>query len=106
MIPVTPLSNMSEMLGSSQLRARTSTGMPQPSPTCAIWPMVSSENSECWPSMKTKSCPVVLAMRTTSPERASRTIMPSATSPACMRAFTGLTGSGSSAGGILVLHQC
>jgi hypothetical protein len=40
--------------------------------------------------MKMKSCPVVLAMRATSPERASRTGMPSATSPACMRALTGL----------------
>ena len=55
MIPLTPLSSISEMLGSSQLRARTSTAVPQPSPTCAMCPIVSSENNECWPSMKMKS---------------------------------------------------
>ncbi len=72
-------------------RTRTSGAMPQPSAVLAMWPMVSRLNSECWQSMKMKSCPVVLAMRAISPERASRTGMPSATSPACMRALTGLT---------------
>ncbi len=72
-------------------RTRTSAAMPQLSAVLAMWPMVSRLNSECWPSMKMKSCPVVLAMRAISPERASRTGMPSATSPACMRALTGFT---------------
>src|ERR1700730_14265535 len=40
-----------------------------------------------------KSCPVVLAMRAMSPERPSRTSMPSATSPARMRSRAGLRSS-------------
>ena len=71
-------------------RTRTSGATPIDSAVEAMRPMVSRSNSECWQSMKMKSCPVVLAMRATSPERASRTGMPSATSPACMRALTGL----------------
>ncbi len=88
-MPVAPLSRMTEIDGSSQLRTRTSGATPMPSAVCAIWPMVSTENSACWPSMKMKSCPVVLAMRAMSPERASRTIMPSDTPPARMRSLTG-----------------
>jgi hypothetical protein len=41
-------------------------------------------------SMKMKSCPLALAIRAMSPERPSRTLMPSAASPARMRARMGL----------------
>src|SRR5689334_8719658 len=51
--------------------------------------MVSTVNSECWLSMKMKSWPVVLAMRAISPERASRTFMPSATLSALNNSFSG-----------------
>jgi hypothetical protein len=71
MMPVAPLSRMREVKGSSQLRTRTK-------------------------SMKMKSCPVVLATRAMSPERASRTIMPSDTPPARMRVRTGFEMSGMS----------
>src|SRR5882724_6647477 len=69
MMPVAPLSRMSEVSRSWQLRTRTSGATPQPSAACAIWPTVSSVNSACCRSMKMKSCPVVLAPRETSPDR-------------------------------------
>jgi hypothetical protein len=40
--------------------------------------------------MKMKSWPVALAMRTMSPERPMRTVMPSAGWPAFIRSMTGL----------------
>src|SRR5262249_34165065 len=89
MMPVAPLSRITEVSPSWTLRTRTSGATPQPSAAWAMWPTVSSENSECCMSMKMKSWPVVLAMRAMSPERASRTIMPSDTSPARMRSMTG-----------------
>src|SRR5215469_14312076 len=49
-----------------------------------------------------KSCPVVFAMRAISPERPSRTSMPSATSPARMRSRAGLR---NSTDGICLLPQ-
>ena len=54
-IPVTPLSSRTAESGSSQLRTRTSGATPQPRAAWAMWPMVSTENSECCRSMKMKS---------------------------------------------------
>src|SRR5450631_2421563 len=90
-MPITPLSSSSDTSGSSIPRTRTKGAMPMASAVLAIWPMVSRLNSECWQSMKMKSWPVALAMRAISPERPSRTGMPSETPPACMRSLTGLT---------------
>ena len=90
-MPVTPLSSSSETSGSFTLRTRTSGAMPIASAVCAMWTIVSRLKIECWMSMKMKSCPVALAMRAMSAERPRRTFMPSAASPACMRAFAGFT---------------
>ena len=89
-MPVTPLSSSTEVSGSSTLRTRTIGVTPIASATCAMWPMVSTEYSECCMSMKMKSWPVVFAMRAMSPERTMRTFMPSTTSPASRRSFAGL----------------
>ena len=86
-MPVTPLSRSTCASGSSQLRTRTSGAMPIASAVCAMWPIDSSVKSECCPSMKMKSWPVVLAMRAMSLERARRTFIPSATLPALQSSF-------------------
>src|SRR5262249_16237798 len=80
-------------VGMAAAPTRTSGATPQPSAAWAMWPTVSSENSECCMSMKMKSWQLLLAMRAMSPERASRTIMPSATSPARMRSIAGFLSS-------------
>src|SRR6476659_8998921 len=90
MMPVTPLSSSSETSGSSMPRTRTSGATPMASAVLAIAAMVSRSKIECCVSMKTKSWPVALAMRAISGERPRRTVMPSATPPACMISLTGL----------------
>src|SRR5216683_7415739 len=88
-MPIAPLSSSSDTSGSSTPRTRTEGATPQAIAVLAIWPMVSRLNNECWQSMKMKSWPVDLAMLAMSPERPSRTGMPSETPPACMRCLTG-----------------
>ena len=88
-MPVAPLSSTSEIEDRRSCAPAPAARRRCESAVCAMCPMVSTENSACWPSMKMKSCPVVLAMRAMSPERASRTIMPSDTPPARMRSLEG-----------------
>src|SRR3981081_3735115 len=90
MMPVTPLSSSSDTSGSSIPRTRTSGATPIASAVCAMLAIVSMPKIECWLSMKMKSWPVALAIRAMSGVRLMRTVMPSATSPARSRSFTGL----------------
>src|SRR5882757_8491525 len=90
MMPVTPLSSSSDTSGSSIPRTRTSGATPIASAVCAMLAIVSIPKIECWVSMKMKSWPVALAIRAISGVRLMRTVMPSATSPARSRSFTGL----------------